>query len=67
MDSESESSVIDLVSSADEEAEDRKGRLKMMVQLQVYGGLMKMRLRLNEQVTMIRLWTFNILLIMDER
>ena len=35
MDSESENSVVDLVSSADEEAVDRKGRLKMMVQCRV--------------------------------
>ena len=62
MDAESEISVIDLVSSADEEAVDRKGRLKMMVQLQVYGGLMEMIVRLNEQVTMIRSCKFNVLL-----
>ena len=31
MDSESESSVIDLVSSADDEAKERNGEVKMMV------------------------------------
>ena len=65
MDSESESSVMDLVSSADEEwGSGNDG--SVMVRCWICDGLMRRRLRLNEQVTMLNS-SPNILLNMDER